>query len=310
MRTDLAPSEGFTGGIEANMGSMENKGWEASLDWTVIDSDNLGFNIRVSGDHTANKITYLDPLADTDVNFKEGYFFPNVVFTITDSAKFTDPHPDSIYVSGLTTYCDFGDPLSPEGLSRGGPSVPCSVTNTADQELMAAAAYPAYTWSIAPTLRLLQNQLEIYALAEGSYGRWLANIDADGRGTSSLSNYVTGSNSRQSSIFTDGNWYGSRQQRDERYTGRYSADFWKLREVGARYQIPQSALASLGIDRASVSASMTNVWTIWRKQWRDRGNVRIPDVETVAAYSNEPNFTYGGEFPGIAAFNMNVRVSF
>ena len=310
VRTDLAPSEGFTGGIEANMGSMENKGWEASIDWTVIDSDNLGFNVRVSGDHTANQITYLNPLSDTDVNFKEGYFFPNVVFTITDSAKFTDPHPDSIYVSGLTTYCDFGDPLSPEGLSRGGPSVPCSVTNAADQELMAAAAYPAYTWSIAPTLRLLQNQLEIYALAEGSYGRWLANIDADGRGTSSLSNYVTGSNSRQSSIFTDGNWYGSRQQRDERYTGRYSADFWKLREVGARYQIPQSALASLGIDRASVSASMTNVWTIWRKQWRDRGNVRIPDVETVAAYSNEPNFTYGGEFPGIAAFNMNVRVSF
>ena len=63
VRTDLAPSEGFTGGIEANLGSLENWGWEASVDWTIIDSDDLGLNLRISGDHTANRITYLDPLA-------------------------------------------------------------------------------------------------------------------------------------------------------------------------------------------------------------------------------------------------------
>jgi len=66
----------------------------------------------------------------------------------------------------------------------------------------------------------------------------------------------------------------------------------------------------LGIDRASISISATNLWTIWRKSWRDFANIRIPGVETVSAFSNEPNFTFGGQLPGMAAYNINLRVSF
>jgi TonB-linked SusC/RagA family outer membrane protein len=303
---DLAPSEGFTGDVQSNLGSLENWGWEASLDFVILDSDAFGLNLRISGDHTANRITFLDPSADTDVNFKEGYFFPNVVFDMTDSAHWDNPNPDSVYVSTNSSWCDFGDPLSPEGLEAGGPSVPCTVSGVERQEIMVAAAFPSYTWSIAPTLRFLSNQLEVFALAEGSYGRWLADIDVDQRGTSGGCSRCNG---RQAALFTDGNWFGSRQARDERYTGRYSADFWKLREVGARYQIPQNVVASLGIDRASISMSATNVWTIWRRQWRDRGNVRIPAVESVANFSAEPNFTLQ-QLPGIAQYNIALRVSF
>ena len=213
-------------------------------------------------------------------------------------------------MSALKSYCDFGDPLSPEGLARGGPSVPCSVSDAADKDLFAAPAFPTYTWSIAPTIRLMQNQLELFALAEGSYGKWGADLDTGNRGTSRTDVFVTASNSRQSSIFTDGDWYGARQALDERYIGRFSSDFWKLRELGARYQIPQSALSSLGIDRASLSLSATNIWMMWRRQWRDKGDVRIPASESAFAGSAEPNFTFGGELPSIAAYNINLRVSF
>ena len=99
VRTDLLPSEGFTGNVQANLGAMENWGWEAALDLRIVDTDAFGFNLRFSGDHTMNRITFLDPNADTNPNFREGWFFPNIVTILMDSAKFDDPDPDSVYVA-------------------------------------------------------------------------------------------------------------------------------------------------------------------------------------------------------------------
>ena len=298
----LSPSEAFSGNRQANLGAIENWGFEAAVDVTIVESDAFGFNIRFSGDHTANTITLLDKSVLEDSNFKEGWYYPNVVSHTMDSARFAVPGDIS---STVEAWCDYGDPLSRDGLAVGGPSVPCAFSRARGRTLMWGAAFPSYTWSVAPTVRFLQNQLEVFALVEGQYGRWLADLSADSRSGSGRSNNNRGNWTRDDAIFL-----GARNiADDERWTGRYSSDFWKVREVGFRYQIPQSVVSSMGVDRASLSFSGSNLFTLWRATWKDRAGVRIPDVETVSPFSGEPNFNTQ-EFPAIAAYSFVLRVNF
>jgi hypothetical protein len=250
-----------------------------------------------------NELTKLDDAVLDDENFREGWFYPNVVSHTMDSAMFSNP--DNI-LSPVLTWCDFGDPLSDDGLALGGPSVPCNVSAGADQQLMWGPAFPTYTWSIAPTLRFFQNSLEVFGLVEGQYGRWLADLGSDFRSNA----LIDTNNNAQGWLRTDATYLGARViADDERWTGRYSADFWKLREIGARYQLPQSVVSSLGVDRASISFAASNIFTIWRRTWRDRSGVRISSVENVSAFSAEPNFAVN-ELPAIAAYSFTLRVRF
>ena len=71
------------------------------------------------------------------------------------------------------------------------------------------------------------------------------------------------------------NDYQSRAQLDAAYVvaGRYGgqdsefdASFWKLREVGLRWQMPESLAAKVGAQRASLALSARELWIIWQAQ--------------------------------------------
>ena len=312
----LAESEANTGRVQANVGAMENQGWEAALDVTVFESENFGANLRISGDHTSNKMTRSTP--DAPSNVREGYPFPNIPSNLLDSAQFTeyvvnpsDPTDSVIDIQGaFDASCDFGDPLTPGGQTRGGPSVPCSVVNRADQKMFLGAAYPSYTWSIAPTLRFLQNRLEVFALFEGQYGRWLANNAVRNQSRRLFDN---DENARRAWTWDDPVYEAGQDWNDERYQGKFRGDFWKMRELGARYQLPQSIAGSLGMDRASIAVSGNNLWTVWRKQWKDRSGVRIHDVEGAPPGSANPvesGSGFGGSFPTLSSWSIVLRASF
>ena len=53
---------------------------------------------------------------------------------------------------------------------------PCS--DYTDDGLLMGPTYPNYSFSISPTITLY-NDLQIFALAEGQYGRWIASTDAN-----------------------------------------------------------------------------------------------------------------------------------
>ncbi len=313
VRQQTASSEAYRGNVQVNVGALENWGWEMALDVTLFESDNFGANLRISGDHTSNRLTRLnEDQASSGENFREGYFYPNVASTLLDSAHFTeyvvnpsDP-TDSIFdlEGDIDAWCDFGDPLTPFGLTRGGPSVPCDVSDDADHVMFLGSSFPTYTWSLAPTLRFLQNQLEVFGLFEGQYGRWLACLDCGSRsGTTGTQNARLGWTQE------DPVYQAAQSFNDDRWQGRFKADFWKLREIGARYQLPQSLAGSIGMDRASLAISANNLWTVWRRQWKDRSGTRIPDVETTAEFSAEPNFS-SGNFPSLSSWSIVLRASF
>ena len=197
------------------------------------------------------------------------------------------------------------DPLTRSGLGQGGLSVPCDLADDFGQELLIGSAFPSHTWSIAPTLRFLQNRLEVFALAEGRYGTWRYCLDCAQR-----SGLTGDQNARGSWLETDPELVAGQTFNDDRYQGRFDASFWRVREIGARYQIPQSISGNLGMDRASISVSATNLWTVWRRQWRDRAGIRIPDPETSQGQSVNGGQTSSNGIPPLTAYNISLRLSF
>ncbi|MBI4520123.1 MAG: hypothetical protein HY701_04760, partial [Gemmatimonadetes bacterium] len=91
-------------------------------------------------------------------------------------------------------------------------------------------------------------------------------------------------------------------------TNLYNGDFWKLRELGARYTLPQALVQRIGGERASLSFSARNLWTIWVAQKEIYGEP-ITDPE----FGNPANFSGAGNFrgqPPTVNMNVTLRVTF
>jgi hypothetical protein len=338
----LSPSEAFTGSIQTNVGGLNNWGWETALDMQLVRLQPVQFDLRLSASHTDNIIVTLTDEQESD-NFVEGYYYPNVTFTRLDSVQLL---PAGTCVTGLPSggptcpvgafsdprnffdgtdewympWCDLGAPgkekgaTSPAGIGLfpGGRSIQCdSAVNFYDQELMAGRAYPNYTLQVAPTLRFLNNTLEVHALAEGQYGRWIFDVDAQNRSGQG----IVGAN-RQNTVvgltLNDPEMWAAHYLRnidDERWQGRFNAAFWKLRELGVRYQLPRSLVERARVDRASISVSGRHLWEIWRRQHKDWSGAPISEAENTNNYSGEPNYTVE-QLPGLSSWTVTLRVSF
>jgi hypothetical protein len=165
-------------------------------------------------------------------------------------------------------------------------------------------SYPNYSFSVSPTLTLF-NDLQVFAVAEGQYGRWIASTDAN-YACRYYRNCLKGVE-RTDPFFLAGT--SGAGALDDRYNGRFAADFWRLRQIGARYNLPQDLVGRIGADRASISVSASNIWTIWQKADKDLAGNNIYDPEYSINGSN-PAQTALWEMPGIAAMNAMVRIAF
>ncbi len=209
----------------------------------------------------------------------------------------------------VTGLCDAGVSLAPEGaanpaqygLMPGGEALQCSTIPA--RNLFAGRAFATHTFRVAPRFTLLNNRLTIFALAEGQYGR--TNND---NGHSWAHNY---NSSKVSRLENDPVWVvGDRMNGTGNDWGKsfYKADFWKLREVGARFAIPASLAQRFGASQASVAVSARNSLILWRAQKEIYG-LAITDPE----YGN-PNLAGGsGNFystPPLASVNATLRVTF
>jgi TonB-linked SusC/RagA family outer membrane protein len=335
----LAPSGGFPGSVDQNVGRIDNWGWEATLSARVYESDALSFDLDLSADYTDNEIK--DLCAENSLGDLQCYLgsseiaiglpYPNNTIGdhILDAGFENDPNVVPVCTAALLaagtrctsranafdtrlwSYCDpgvdLGPPQSPTqprryGRVQGGAAVQCE--NNQNRNLYAGRGFATHTFSVAPRISLLGNQLQIYALAEGQYGRW-----AQDSGHTWGHNYR---NSKVSRLQNDAVWVASdlyNGTSSEQYTkGLYDADFWKLRELGARYNLPQSWVERTGASRASVALSARNLWTIWVAQEEIYG-LPVADPE----YGDPTNLDGGGNFystPPFTTLNVMLRVTF
>jgi hypothetical protein len=183
----------------------------------------------------------------------------------------------------------------------GGTPVNCSTIP--DRNIFAGPAFATHSFSVAPRIGLLGNELQIYALAEGQYGR-IGEDDGHLWGH----NY---NNSQVSRSEDDAFWVASNRVNgtgDSWTQSYFDADFWKLREVGARYNLPQSFVGRTGAERASLAFSARNLWTIWVAQDEIYG-LPVTDPE----FGNPATADAGGNFraqPPAVNLNVTLRVTF
>ncbi|MQA91332.1 MAG: SusC/RagA family TonB-linked outer membrane protein [Gemmatimonas sp.] len=286
----IAPSLGVPGDVSLNLGELAVSGWEATLSSRLYQSDNVAFDLNLSGDHTQNEIVSLGEGVLESDNFQLGFPYPNVTGTYLDSAAVLNT---GVYGNA---WCDRG---TPEG-RPGGESVPCSDLQGFETSLLYGPAYPTYNFAIAPTLTLF-NDLQLFALADGEYGRWVADVNTQYAGVYR--------NTRAAQLRTDPLYLAGNAVGDERYLGRVPADHWKLREVGARYNLPQSLVQRMGADRASISFSGRDLLMLWQKSKTDLGGQKILDVETAGPTTASAN-TALWTMPSLASVSATLRVSF
>ena len=85
----------------------------------------------------------------------------------------------------------------------------------------------------------------------------------------------------------------------------FDQDFWKVREIGARYNLPQSLIGRTGASRASLAFSARNLFTIWQAQKRIYDQV-ITDPE----FGNPSGGSNVRGQPPSVNLNVTLRVTF
>ncbi|MEX2581647.1 MAG: TonB-dependent receptor [Gemmatimonadota bacterium] len=294
----VAPSIGFPGSVQQNVGRIDNWGWEATLNASVYNSPNVAFDLALSGDHTMNEIKDLGSYPGSTY-IRIGYPYPSQIhFTHVNEADW-DPNGAirTAYGQGITGMCDTGVPLgdTPQhGKVLGGPEVNCLQAIGAN--MLAGPNFFTHTWSVAPTLTLFQD-LQVFALAEGKYGR---------TGWAAVEQWAHEYNTTEVAILeNDPMWVLQDRLFDYRSKAYYDADFWKLREVGARYSLPQSIVSRTGADRASLAVSGRNLQTLWTAQSHINGR-RVADPE----FEGPSGFGSYYQQPPLSSFAATLRVSF
>ncbi len=329
----LTPSLGFPGSVQKNLGRIDNWGWEARVSLRVYENDAFAFDLDFSADHTMNEIK---KLGTSPGNFfaggrQIGVPYPNHgVFNRVTDAVFGDGLGTPIFINGFNEFisamCDPGVSLAPAdvqaraedttlpqgeqdaadfaleqyALIEGGEPVPCAYGLT---NLFAGPAFATYTFTVAPRLSLLNNSLQIFALAEGQYGR-INRDDLTDWGHHRFHNSLVARFEtdpvfvvEETLSFDSETWAKT----------LYDADFWRIREAGARYNFSPALAEKIGAGRASIAFSVRNLWTPYRAQTTISGGT-IADPE-LGRSSDDGSGNYW-VMPPSASMNLTLRVSF
>ena len=296
LNQSLAPSLGIPGNYRTNLGRIDNWGWEANLNANVLTRDNVSLDLTLSGDHVDNEIKDLGDFIGTN-EIQLGFPFPNVTNTYNIVS-----YSDELNQFGLPVevLCDGGTGVS--GRELGGEVVPCQTMQ--GKPLLVGNNFYTYTWTVAPTLTLF-NSFRLFAVAQGMYGK-TGTENQVGWGMRYNNSYCGQALQLDPACLewrvknTDGMFA------DRTVQWLFDSDFWKLREVGASYDLPQSITQRAGADRASISVSARELGTLWRAQDHLGGTA----AGAPGRYFNDSEAGELRRLPGITTLAATLRVTF
>ena len=302
----LPPTVGFPGSVQRNLGRIDNWGWEATLSSRIYDSPNFSFALDLTASAVDNEIKELGEFPGTDGGccgsaIRIGLPYPNHNMRFFPETAQYDPNGSIVNEWGqrISAMCDKGIPLGEGrqyGIVRGGPLVPCS--DASGQRILAGASFARYTISVNPQISLLNNSLSIHILADAQYGR----TEMDGQ--SGWGCFWR--NCRPMRVQDDPVFYAKTRLEWAQLT-LFDADFWKLREIGVRYSLPESLVARIGAERASLSVSGRELGIIWRAQDTLLGETNAQDPEFGRPVRGEVAWWTA---PPTSSMTMSLRVNF
>ncbi len=304
----LSPSVGFRGNRQVNLGRIDKWGWEGTVKTTLLARTMLNFGIDGTVSYTNNEVKEMGPFPATNA-IRKGWPYPAVVANhwIIDAAWApagdTRKLPVNAWGDKVTARCDpgvlVGDQDKQSGRVLGGELVDCA-TITAGNPVLLGPRFYNYQASLSPNLALFNNTLRLHVLFDGAWGMW--NTDG-GVGSGDQYNNTYYSRTENDPKYVAGNRCGTC------YTGQvnqFDADYIKLREVGAQYDLPESFAGMIGASRASLSLSAREVATLWAAQdaiWYGT----VSDPQLGGARTDD---TLNRQIPGFSSASMTLRVSF
>jgi TonB-dependent SusC/RagA subfamily outer membrane receptor len=274
------PSAGFTTAKSVNIGAIENKGWEASLNYHAYASRtyDLVFNVRADGNK--NEITDLGGVITGDNRFRLGY----------PVGGLWDRKATGFSVKTTGTDPTLGDCTK---LSYG-----CPVTTRSDTVVYFGPGLPTNNFGIGNTFRAGQfsfyglvsvergawfgNGDRAYRIRQGGSDEWLGALDANGDRT-----FKSDSIKQYASII---NYVDKRNNT-------------RLRELSVSWNLPDRLPGSIGAGPTSITLSGQNVW------WWDDCNCVDPNMNWAGASS----FGFNNGFlmqPAPRVFRMQLRTRF
>jgi hypothetical protein len=185
------------------------------------------------------------------------------------------------------------------GLFAGGTPVDCGQIGAENQ--FVGRAFYTYKFSVSPTVSLFNNAVQLTVLADGAYGK--TNFETNGSGHSYDNSYLSRCECDPMFVAAD-RLGGSYDPYNDR--SLFDASYWKLREVGARFALPESLASRVGAQRASLSISARELANLWVAD-ADVAGLVVADPETSRARPGEANYR---AMPPTSAINVALRVSF
>jgi len=289
----VAPSSGFFGFQQQNVGEVKNWGWEVNVLSRVIDGDNVALDLGGSLAYSMNEITDLGGRPPTET-FREGFPFPATMDPVVVSAEI-DPTTNRV----TNIMCDGG--TGKQGLELGGSPIPCGPgTANTDPDRYIGPGFSPWTMNYNATVTLYRD-LRIFANVDHRVGRRQYITDVSCRHACFQTSLAA--NLRDDPIFLS----YAETSLDGGMLSNFDASFLKLREIGATWNIPSRYVERTGADRASITLAGRNLWTIWRAEPTIFG-APVPDPEIQRA--NDIDTGSNSNVPPASSFSATLRVSF
>ncbi|HUP51229.1 MAG TPA: SusC/RagA family TonB-linked outer membrane protein [Longimicrobiales bacterium] len=303
----LAPSDGFPGSQADNLGQLDNWGYEVGLNARVFEAGDWSFDLGGAFTYTMNEIKDLGGREPTTA-LRLGHPWPNLTSARLVSGEFST-------VTGLPTnlMCEAGVSMAPDssdpaqtaiyGWNPGGGAVDCATVR--DVRILTGPTFSPWTWSLNGTMSW--GNVQVFGLVDAEHGRWLNPFDVTCR-----HDYCGFPNSRESMqgddpLFVASSRFWAVYPTDRRYAFDIDASYIRLREVGARYQLPENMVARVGAERASFSVAARNLWYLWKAQ-DELGGAKVPSPEIVNP-TNEGAFSLF-QWPPLSTVEATLRVTF
>lgn len=214
------PSLGFSTAKRVNIGAIENRGWEASVNYLVYSTSRMEWSTNVKVDGNKNEVTDLGGVVLGCCTVRKGYPVQGV----------WDRKPTGYSVVN-------GRP----------------VTTRSDTAVYFGAPLPTFNGSWANTLRW--KGLQLYGMLSMERGAFFGNGDRayrirQGGADELLSTYVNGAATFASDSITQ--WAGILNYVDKR-------DNVRLREISLTYQVPERISKFFKAGRSNITASGFNL---------------------------------------------------
>lgn len=265
VNVQLPPSNGFTNSRVANVGKIENKGWEYTLSLVPVRMDNVDWTLFGTASFMKSEAVDLDGqqiAAGIKAEFREGYPAPsNFGSKITNPDAFAEPETES---------SSFLGEVFPTDLISLGTTVRVFQNLTLDVlfEHQGGHTLPNYTgyqnarrgaWQ--PCFEIQEKLVDFYRNGNQTA---LDGVTALERGKCAISGVGPSPNS---------DWWVE------------DASFWKLRTVSFSYAVPQQLLGSF-LSSATITLAGRNLHT-----WTDFGLID-PEVED---FDDRSGVNYDGD---------------